>query len=188
MQSSHHARQLAVLNIAVASLAGRAASDSWVSEDAFQQAALEIWMKLESSPHHCCPKGSATPTVEAAAKLVWQRAIDRTKDQHRRRTTLSLDAPAEDGGTLGDVLPGARDDLEERLNALDGAAWRAEIERLLPARHAPGWQALRLKAQFGLEASEIADATGVSSGVVRQRMSRCAAWLRTHAMPLPLAA
>ncbi|MGO9976096.1 MAG: hypothetical protein ACLP01_25490 [Solirubrobacteraceae bacterium] len=150
---------------AVASLHARAGRWS-LSADDIQQAALELW-------------GSAPQREPGACSqmMLLMRARSRSVDALRtaaRRSTAPLEAS---------YCVVARDQVagcDEHCHAIDAARWADRVETQLPPEHAVGWRAWRLRVEVGLDSSEIAEHLGNSPKAMRQRVSRCARWVREH--------
>ncbi|MDX6668877.1 MAG: hypothetical protein QOK04_2257 [Solirubrobacteraceae bacterium] len=181
LMPTHVNRQRAALEVATQQLASQTGPRSF-SEDALQTAALELLSSLPHRPEYCCGDEAMAPSVEAARRILYARARSRRIDEHRaerRHPLLALEAlePAGD-------LPPARaldDELADRLDACD---WRRTVEASLPSSHRDGWDAWLLKVELGLDAPQIASALSINPAAVRQRLSRCAAWIRLN-VPVP---
>lgn len=177
---SHVHRQRAALEAAAQQLARQTGPRSF-SEDALQTAAAELLASLPQRPEYCCGHAAATPSVDAARKILYARARSRRIDEYRserRHPLLALDAlePIGDSSETRNL----DDDLVDRLEA---SAWHRTVEEALPTRHREGWAAWRMKVELGLDAPEIASALAINPATVRQRLSRCAAWLRDNVPP-----
>jgi DNA-directed RNA polymerase specialized sigma24 family protein len=179
--TAHFTRQRAALETAAAQLSGEVGPLSF-SEDALQNAVLELLGQLPQRPDYCCEVERARPSVEAARGILKARARSRRIDEYRRdrrRAALPLDVLEPTTAAVSDQV------LEERvIDRLGAREWRRTVEASLPNQHRDGWMAWRLKTEEGLDASQIAASLAISPAAVRQRLSRCAAWVRVN-VPVP---
>jgi DNA-directed RNA polymerase specialized sigma24 family protein len=178
---THVNRQRAALAVATQQLASQTGPRSF-SDDALQTAALELLGSLPHRPQYCCGDEAMAPSVDAARRILYTRARSRGIDEHRaqrRYPLVTLDAlePAGD-------LPPAHALDEELIDRLEASEWRRTVEASLPSSHRDGWAAWVLKTELGLDAPQIASALSINPATVRQRLHRCAAWIRLN-VPVP---
>jgi DNA-directed RNA polymerase specialized sigma24 family protein len=174
---THVDRQRAALEVATQELASQTGPRSF-PDDALQTAALELLSSLPHRPEYCCGGHAMAPSVDAARKILYARARSRRIDEYRaerRHPLIALEAAD---------LPPARALDEDLVDRLEASEWRRAVEASLPSSHRDGWVAWVLKVELGLDSPQIASALSINPATVRQRLSRCAAWIRVN-VPVP---
>ena len=174
---SHLARQREALAAATRQLAPHANQTSF-SDDALQTAALELLASLPDKPEYCCPP-CGPPTVDAARGLLYARARSRRIDEHRAAQRAPI-VPLEELDATA-TPSDSRWISDELIDSFAAREWRRSVDAVIPDNHRDGWLAWQVKSGLGLDAPQMADGLRMSPAAVRQRLSRCAAWVRVNA-------